>query len=172
MRNESRLISAFGSIVGLLRVLNFASVGIALLAFVATFLWGDTLRAHLVARYGEAGVPALIYLRAICLCCVPAAYILDRVLGPLGRIVATLRAGDPFATGNTNRLRTIGWALLGLQVMDLLLGMSTWWAKAQHIRVVDWQPSITGWLGVLVAFVLARVFADGAAMRDDLAGTV
>ena len=32
--------------------------------------------------------------------------------------------------------------------------------------------SIGGWLSVLVAFVLARVFAEGAALREDLEGTV
>jgi hypothetical protein len=32
--------------------------------------------------------------------------------------------------------------------------------------------SITGWLAVLLTFVLARVFAEGARMRDELEGTV
>ena len=32
--------------------------------------------------------------------------------------------------------------------------------------------SINGWLAVLLTFVLARVFAEGALMRDDLQETV
>jgi hypothetical protein len=32
--------------------------------------------------------------------------------------------------------------------------------------------STSGWLAVILLFVLARVFAEGATMRDDLAGTV
>jgi hypothetical protein len=33
-------------------------------------------------------------------------------------------------------------------------------------------PSIAGLLAILLTFVLARVFAEGARMRDDLEGTV
>jgi hypothetical protein len=32
--------------------------------------------------------------------------------------------------------------------------------------------SINGWLAVLLTFLLARVFAEGTLMREDLAGTV
>jgi hypothetical protein len=32
--------------------------------------------------------------------------------------------------------------------------------------------SINGWLCVVLAFVLARVFAEGALMREDLEGTI
>jgi len=32
--------------------------------------------------------------------------------------------------------------------------------------------SINGWLAVLLTFVLARVFAEGTLMREDLEGTV
>jgi hypothetical protein len=32
--------------------------------------------------------------------------------------------------------------------------------------------SINGWLAVLLTFLLARVFAEGARMREDLEGTV
>jgi hypothetical protein len=32
--------------------------------------------------------------------------------------------------------------------------------------------SINGWLAVLLTFLLARVFAEGALMRADLDGTV
>jgi hypothetical protein len=33
-------------------------------------------------------------------------------------------------------------------------------------------PGFTGWIGVVMLFVLARVFRVGARMRDDLAMTV
>ena len=32
--------------------------------------------------------------------------------------------------------------------------------------------SINGWLAVLLTFLLARVFAEGTLMREDLKGTV
>ena len=37
---------------------------------------------------------------------------------------------------------------------------------------IDAGFSVNGWLAVLLTFVLARVFAEGARMRDDLEGTV
>ena len=32
--------------------------------------------------------------------------------------------------------------------------------------------SVSGWLAVILTFVLARVFAEGTLMREDLEGTV
>jgi len=42
----------------------------------------------------------------------------------------------------------------------------------QHPVDLDAGFSINGWLAVLLTFVLARVFAEGALMREDLEGTV
>ena len=39
-------------------------------------------------------------------------------------------------------------------------------------RGFDAGFSVTGWLAVLLTFLLARVFAEGTLMRDDLEGTV
>jgi hypothetical protein len=39
-------------------------------------------------------------------------------------------------------------------------------------RISAWSPGITGWVAVLLAFVLARVFLEGTRMRDDLEMTV
>jgi hypothetical protein len=44
-------------------------------------------------------------------------------------------------------------------------------SKSQPLDV-GWSFSITGWLAVLLLFVLARVFDQGTRMRDDLEGTV
>ena len=41
-----------------------------------------------------------------------------------------------------------------------------------HPVKLDAGFSISGWLVVLLTFLLARVFAEGALMRDDLEGTV
>jgi len=41
-----------------------------------------------------------------------------------------------------------------------------------HPLHLDAGFSINGWLAVLLTFLLARVFAEGAAMREDLEGTV
>jgi NAD(P)-dependent dehydrogenase (short-subunit alcohol dehydrogenase family) len=41
-----------------------------------------------------------------------------------------------------------------------------------HPIHVDAGFSVSGWLAVLLTFLLARVFAEGTLMRDDLEGTV
>src|SRR6266850_2483717 len=88
-------------------------------------------------------------------------------------IVETVRAGDPFIAANASRLQSIAWALLTLQLLSLVIG-----AIAKSVSIpghplhLDAGFSINGWLAVLLTFLLARVFAEGALMREDLEGTV
>ena len=95
------------------------------------------------------------------------------ILKRLLAIVETVRAGDPFVTANASRLQTIAWALLALQIISIVIGAV---AKAvstpEHPLHLNAGFSINGWLAVLLTFLLARVFAEGALMREDLAGTV
>ena len=101
---------------------------------------------------------------------VPLAHIL---LTRLLAIIETVRLGDPFVAGNAARLQTTAWALLGLEVLHLVVGVVAAAAStdAQPLDL-DWNFSVTGWLAVLLLFVLARVFDYGTRMRDDLEGTV
>jgi hypothetical protein len=95
------------------------------------------------------------------------------VLKRLLAIVETVRAGDPFVAANADRLQAIAWALLTLQLLSLVIGAI---AKAvsspAHPLDLDAGFSINGWLAVLLTFLLARVFAEGTIMREDLEGTV
>ena len=95
------------------------------------------------------------------------------VLKRLLAIVETVRAGDPFVAENALRLQAIAWTLLALQLLSLTIGaivkaVSTP-AHPLHIQA---GFSISGWLAVLLTFLLARVFAEGTLMREDLRGTV
>ena len=85
----------------------------------------------------------------------------------------TLRGGDPFVGANASRLQAIAWALLALQLLSLVIGAI---AKAvstpAHPVHLDAGFSVNGWLAVILTFVLARVFAEGTLMREDLEGTV
>ena len=104
------------------------------------------------------------------LCAVPLNH---AVLKRLVAIVETVRAGDPFVAANVYRLQAIAWALLALQLLSIAIGgiaeaVST---PAQPFEL-DAGFSISGWLAVFLSFVLARVFAEGTLMREDLEGTV
>ncbi|MEP7216757.1 MAG: DUF2975 domain-containing protein [Anaerolineaceae bacterium] len=95
------------------------------------------------------------------------------VLKRLLAIVETVRGGDPFVAANAARLNTIAWSLLALQLLSVVIGTI---AKAvstpAHPVSLDAGFSIDGWLAVLLTFLLARVFAEGTRMREDLEGTV
>ncbi|MCH8614732.1 DUF2975 domain-containing protein [Sphingomonas sp. SM33] len=101
---------------------------------------------------------------------VPINYaILKRLLA----MVATVRAGDPFVSANAYRLQAIAWLLLGLQVLSIIIGaIGRSVSTPTHPVHLDAGFSINGWLAVLLTFVLARVFVEGALMREDLEGTI
>jgi hypothetical protein len=153
---------------------------------VANWLMGAAILALLIASPNEQWImrafklsPSpeaerlLMGLRAIAvvgLAVIPLNYgVLKRLLA----IVETVRTGDPFVAANAYRLQAIAWALLVLQVLSLVIGAI---AKAvsspAHPVDVDAGFSINGWLAVLLTFLLARVFAEGTHMREDLEGTV
>ena len=95
------------------------------------------------------------------------------VLRRLLDMVESVRVGDPFVGQNASRLQTIAWAILGLQLVSLVIGgIAKAVSTPAHPLRVDAGFSLTGWLAVLLLFVLARVFAEGARMRDELEGTV
>ena len=95
------------------------------------------------------------------------------VLKRLLAMVETVRAGDPFVAENARRLQTIAWLLLTLQLVGLVIAaIVKTISTPAHPVDIDAGFSVNGWLAVLLTFLLARVFAEGARMRDDLAGTV
>jgi Protein of unknown function (DUF2975) len=101
---------------------------------------------------------------------IPLNYV---VLRRLLAIVETVRAGDPFVAPNAHRLQAIAWALLALQLLSLVIGaIAKTVSTPAHPLHIDAGFSINGWLAVLLTFLLARVFAEGTLMREDLEGTV
>jgi hypothetical protein len=112
-------------------------------------------------------------LRAVAvagLATIPVSYL---VLRHLLAIVDTVRAGDPFVASNARRLQEIAWALLALQFLSFVIAaIAKIVSTPAHPLDLDTDFSLNGWLAVLLTFVLARVFAVGARMREELEGTV
>jgi hypothetical protein len=95
------------------------------------------------------------------------------VLKRLLAIVETVRAGDPFVAANASRLQAIAWVLLALNLLSIVIGaIAKTVSTPAHPLDIDAGFSINGWLAVLLTFLLARVFAEGTRMREDLEGTV
>lgn len=141
------------------------------------------LVASLVAEgpvMGALGVPTternaglIMGMRLIMVLGIAAVPITHVVLTRLWAIVLTVVDGDPFVIENAARLQRIAWAVLGLEVLRMVIGAVAAGASTDAARLdIDGSFALTPWLAVLLLFVLARVFEQGARMREDLAGTV
>lgn len=112
-------------------------------------------------------------LRAIAVIGILAVPLAHVTLMRLLSIVETVRAGDPFVAENARRLRIIAWAVLGLEVTHLMVGLVAVTASSDDAPIdVDFSFSVTRWLAVVLLFVLAQVFAHGTRMREEIEGTV
>jgi hypothetical protein len=157
----------------ILIVLNwlFGACIFALLAYTfANEPW--TMKALGVAGFSDAQrvMNGMRAIAALGLVSIPLNYL---VLKRLISMVGTVRRGDPFVAANAYRLQAIAWLLLALQFLSLVIGaIGKAISTPEHPFHLDAGFSISGWLAVLLTFVLARVFAEGAFMRDDLEGTI
>ena len=115
-------------------------------------------------------IMGLRFVATLGLVAIPLHYV---ILKRLLEMVETVRAGDPFVAANASRLQTIAKAMLAIQLLSMVIGaIGDAVSSAAHPVHLDAGFSISGWLSVLFMFLLARVFAEGTRMRDDLEGTV
>ena len=159
-------------VLRILVILNWLG-GAAILALLVVIPNREWIISALDLSPSLEAEQVIMGLRAIALAGLVAIAINYFVLKRLLAIVETVRVGDPFVAANASRLQAIAWALLALQILGFIIGAI---AKAistpEHPVDLDTDFSINGWLAVLLTFVLARVFAEGAQMREDLEGTV
>src|SRR5215204_4265255 len=159
-------------LVRILIVVNWVVVPIvlALLFVVPNERWIMSALKLSPSLEADRIVLGLRTIAALGLATVPLNYIgLKRLLA----IIETVRAGDPFVAANAKRLQAIAWALLGLPLLGGGIGAIVRTISTRdHPVDIDAGFSINGWLAVLLTFLLARVFAEGTRMRDDLEGTI
>jgi len=99
--------------------------------------------------------------------------VVNFILKRLFMIVETVSTGNPFVAANAARLQAIAWALLALELAHYAVGaIAASISSAAAPLNIGWGFSLTRWLAVLLLFVLARVFDEGARMREELEGTV
>lgn len=156
----------------ILIVLNWLS-GAAILALLLFLPHEQWILAEFKLAPSPDADRLILGLRAIAvigLASIPVNYaVFKRLLA----MIEAVRAGEPFVAANASRLQAIAWALLALQLLSLVVGgIADAISTPAHPLHFDAGFSTNGWLAVLLTFVLARVFAEGANMREDLERTV
>lgn len=156
----------------ILVVLNWL-VGAAILALLVIMPNREWIMSALDLSPGAEAERIIWGLRAIAAVGLLTIPINHAILKRLLAMVATVRAGNPFVAANAYRLNAIAWFLLALQLLGLAIAIiARFISTPEHPVEIDGTISINGWLAVLLTFVLARVFAEGTLMREDLEGTV
>ena len=160
------------AVLRILIVVNWLG-GAAIVVLLAAMPTSQWIRSALHVPPWEEARALIVGLHVIAVLGLAAVPLNYAALRRLLAIVETVRAGDPFVAVNAHRLQVIAWVLLGLQLLSLAIGtIADRVSTPAHPVHVDAGFSVSGWLAVLLTFLLARVFAEGTLMRDDLEGTV
>ena len=172
MNKSSPALPIAHVVLRILIIVNW-SVGAAILALLVVMPNEQWIMAAFKIPPSPDADRLVMGLRAVAvlgLATIPLNYV---VLKRLLAIVGTVREGDPFVAANASRLQTIAWSLLALQLFSIVIGaIGKAVSTPAHPVHLDAGFSINGWLAVLLTFLLARVFAEGTLMREDLKGTV
>ncbi|QWC57221.1 DUF2975 domain-containing protein [Erythrobacter sp. 3-20A1M] len=172
----ARIVVVIGETLMAIAILAMGVVA-AILPFV-----GDTVEEKLRTASGvpTADFPVLPAI-AVLLLALVAFVLLYLFLRNLRRIIDTVGEGDPFLPVNATRLTNMAWQMLAVQLLALPIGAIGMLFAGDMPRPegsqtdwihVDASLDFSGIVMVVVLFILARVFRQGAAMRADLEGTV
>jgi hypothetical protein len=94
------------------------------------------------------------------------------IVGRLRRIFSTLTAGDPFHPDNVRRLRVIGLLLAGLEIGRNLVTVASRVLNIGELENGGISLNVPAWFAILVVFVLAEVFREGARLRREAELTI
>jgi hypothetical protein len=128
--------------------------------------WMDALRDGATDPDGNYELTGRLTLLGAFLACGFTWWIINR----LRRILLSVNQGDAFEFANVKRLQAVGFGLLGIQLTALMLSIVAPQAIGQSAS--DYDFDLGSWLGILVVFILAEVFRQGSAMRDEQLTTV
>jgi hypothetical protein len=175
-RSTDPLLTAAKVIVAVLIALCIFAMAMLVIALGAIF---TVTRSDLTASLDAAGAPDFAYWVVVVSIAMIAGliWLAYQFLRDMWAIIASVDKGDPFRPQNAVLLAHMGWTVLGANITALLVTLQAAWldkfdqASGVHSEI-DFNLGAGGLLLMLTLFILARVFRHGAAMRDDLEGTV
>jgi hypothetical protein len=166
--NHARLLGLSRLLLRIGRVLNLLTGGLLIGMFVASFLFEPVFR-EFFSKQPPRIDPGLLMptLRIWMLLALPMVAAVDILLSRLLAMVGTVRLGDPFVPENAVRMKAIAWCVLALELFHLAFGVMASIMNAAGSNI-PWSFSMTGWVAVVLLFVLARVFEEGTRIRGEL----
>lgn len=161
----------------IVRILNWLNWGLGVPALLVLFAAGFILSGPFAdaveqTKPGIDGAVMVIWLRWVVVIIVPVIPLAHIILTRLAAMIESVPHGTALSVLNARRLQQIAWALMGINVLDLAFGIVTVWAESRMGSGLGWSFTLTGWLAALMLLILARVFREGAVMREELEGTV
>jgi hypothetical protein len=176
------LLLLAGKILAIIMQIGMA-IGATALVIVSIALM--IFQGKVIEQYADkVGDPTVVFpiflLIAVVLIGLAIVCALFIFFGKLRQIIGTVGEGDPFQPANAERLSLMGWLMLGVQlalipatVIGTRLASYADDMEDVHLTVDSgFELDLTGILIVVLLFILSRVFKHGAAMREDLEGTV
>ncbi len=160
------------AIMGLIGVITIV---IVLAMPIAVYGWEDIVKELVKNEPGvrtDGLLPVVLVFSVTALAGLAAIFVMLR---KLLEIIRTVGDGDPFVAANAARLRLIGWIMIVIQIISAPI---SYYGHQMGEKFSDKSGgdglsiSINGILAILLVFVLAGVFERGAAMREELEGTV
>jgi len=170
---HSNALALSRRVLRVLIALNLLTGFLVLVLLIASLVAESWVMGALGAPPTDSYGPVVIGMRLVMVIGLLAVPVTNVALTRLLAIVSTVSLGDPFVAENASRLQQIAWAVLGLEMLHLCVGIvQAGVSSAAASLDLDWNFSLTPWLAVLFLFVLARVFDHGTRMREELEGTV
>jgi len=161
------------TVLRILIKLNLLMGALIMALLIASLVAEAPVMRALGVRLAELNSSLIFGMRMIMvigICAVPVVHFVTR---RLLMIVGSVSTGNPFIVVNAARLRAIAWALVVLELMHFVVGaVGSRVSSAAAPLHLSWGFSFTRCVAVLLLFVLARVFEEGARMREELEGTV
>jgi hypothetical protein len=169
---DPALLGVSRALLKIARALNIAVAAAFAAMLLASFVFEPTFHDYFGRRAELDADVILPVMRLWVATGLPMFAAVHVMLSRLLAMVETVRAGEPFVPENAARLRTIAWCLLVVQLFELACGLFIGILERAGAEIGDWNPSLSGWIAVLLLFVLARVFEEGARIRADLEAMV
>ncbi len=173
LNRSDRPLALSRTVLGALIKLNVVFGVLIFALLVASIVAAEPVMRALGVKSVTENGGLILSMRGIMVIGILATPVVHLIYTRLLAIVNTVNEGDPFVIINAERLKTIAWSIAGLELMHIVVVVLANRVSVGTQKVdIEWNFPLAQLLTILLLFVLARVFDQGARMRDELEATV